>query len=401
MRLILLFTSFPVATETFLQREVAALRRAEVPIEVWSLWKGEPRVEGHPIRIVPLATLFFLVGWIPFWLVKRPRACRVVMHAVLRDLRWRNWTNFGENLIGIALGMACARKIESEATPDTVLHAVWASMPAAFGWVVHQLTGLPFSFAGHAYDLFEDGGDGLIGKKLEAAFGIRTSTRAGLIRLRELGADPAAVSVIRRGLLDLPAVASMRSGRHPVRLVTVGRFVSKMGYDLLGQVFDELVRRGIPFEARLVGSGSEMKSFETRRMRSKWSENVQLLGAQPFTAVEATLRWGDILLFTGQVASSGDRAGFPNVIGEAMAVGRPVVATEVGAVPEVLEHGVNGLLAHSAVDFVDGIEQLSSDDVFYAKLAGAGRFWTEREFNLQRNMAVFMDWIASRVIAEA
>jgi glycosyltransferase involved in cell wall biosynthesis len=45
-----------------------------------------------------------------------------------------------------------------------------------------------------------------------------------------------------------------------------------------------------------------------------------------------------------QIVNNGDRDGIPNVLAEAMAMALPVVATDISGIPELVEHGVNGLL---------------------------------------------------------
>jgi glycosyltransferase involved in cell wall biosynthesis len=289
--------------------------------------------------------------------------------------------------------VAWARTLEREATGDTVLHAVWASLPATVALSVHRLTGLPFSFSGHAYDLFEDGGDALLEEKVAAAFALRTTTEAGARRFREAGASEAQLVVIRRGFSAMPAFSPSDGPHGTLRIAVVGRFVPKMGYRLLAEVFDHLAVQSFSFEAKIVGDGPERDAFAEGQSRSGWATNVELLGAVPFATVLETLRWADVLLFTGEVAESGDQAGFPNILGEAMAIGCPVVATPVGGVGEVIVDRKNGQLASHASEFHAALVRLTSAPKKVRDEVLEARKWVENEFDAHRNMAHFWEFL--------
>lgn len=385
LKIVLLFTRFPVATETFLQREVRALQQSGARFECWSLWKGVESFEGIAVRRTPLTGLLKLLWCLPYWLLTHPRRMGWILRGLTR-LRWRNPTNYAENLLGIGLGLVHARQFV-RSRDSLVLHAVWASLPAAFGWTVHKLTALPFTFAGHAYDLFEDGGDGLLGEKIQAASWFRSSTDMGRRRLIQFGAPESRTQVIRRGLIPMPSCQAVRWPREVVRLLSVGRFVPKMGYSLLAEVFDALQSQSIEFEARIIGEGPGREIFEQRRQAAPWRQRVTLLGQQPYARVEEALAWTDLLLFTGVVAESGDQAGLPNIIGEAMAVGRPVVTTVVGGVGELLDGSPEKLIAtRSTEERMEAIRKLRDDAALYSCLAKAGRDWVEREFDAGQNV---------------
>ena len=67
--------------------------------------------------------------------------------------------------------------------------------------------------------------------------------------------------------------------------------------------------------------------------------------------------------------------GFPNAVIEAMAAARPVVATPVGGVTDVLKHDVTGLLVpvDSAAALADALRKLEADPSMRARLGEAGR----------------------------
>ncbi|MDR2862396.1 MAG: hypothetical protein LBV54_00760, partial [Puniceicoccales bacterium] len=72
--------------------------------------------------------------------------------------------NIGENLLGLAFALYKADFFRAD--PPALFHAVWGTMPAAAAWLLHEITGIPFSMGAHAYDIFRDGGDWTLRQKL-------------------------------------------------------------------------------------------------------------------------------------------------------------------------------------------------------------------------------------------
>jgi glycosyltransferase involved in cell wall biosynthesis len=71
---------------------------------------------------------------------------------------------------------------------------------------------------------------------------------------------------------------------------------------------------------------------------------TQWIGTQPHHVVLEHYRRADLFVLGCEVAANGDRDGIPNVLVESMAMGVPVVATRVSAIPELVEDGETGLL---------------------------------------------------------
>jgi glycosyltransferase involved in cell wall biosynthesis len=85
------------------------------------------------------------------------------------------------------------------------------------------------------------------------------------------------------------------------------------------------------------------------------------------------------------------REGFPNVLLEAMALGRPVVAASVGGVPELVDDGVTGLLAHTRrpEEFADAIDRLLNDDAMAQSLGMRAADRVRKEFSTQRMVEAY------------
>jgi glycosyltransferase involved in cell wall biosynthesis len=387
-RTALLFTRFPVATETFLQREVEALRSAGNPPLVLALWPSPDPPDRFSLRadqVFHPVHLLSLIWWIPYWSFRAPRAMRHIATTLI-EARRPNLTNFMETLLGMGYAVCRARALQAKVDH---FHAMWASAPATAAWALSRLTGIPYSMAGHAYDLFEDGGDGLLGVKIPEACFIRTSTDVGRARWVRHGASPDAVHVIRRGLASLPEFRPKGHPQPPFRLLAVGRMVEKMGFPFLLEILQALRKAGLPFTATLVGDGPLRGSIEARCTRLGLERIVEFTGAISYAKVEERLRAADLLIFSGQVARSGDRAGFPNIIGEAMAWGVPVCATPVGAVLEGIHDGESGLIITRPEEGAERIEALLADPAAYQSIRKAARDWVESEFNAVENMRRF------------
>lgn len=389
-----LFTRFPVPTETFLQREVEALRQLGEAPAVFALWTGGRPAIDSPLRPTHQFRpwhLFSLFAWIPYWLWRRPRAMGRLATA-LQQARVSSLENGLEILLGLGYAIARARALKG--TCDH-FHAVWASAPATAAWALHELLGVPFSMAGHAYDLYEHGGDGLLPVKIPPAVLIRTSTEVGRRRWEQLGADPRRLVVIRRGLASLPPRPGPRAPHPPYRILAVGRLVEKMGYPFFLEVLWHLQARGVPFQATVVGAGPLMKSLQARARRLALTAALRFLGGLPYAEVEPLYRAADLFLFTGEVAATGDRAGFPNALGEAMAWGVPVCARPVGAVLEGVQDNRTGLVIRHPREAAERIEALFANPTAYAGLRQAGRLWVEQAFNAQANMRQWVESLAT------
>jgi glycosyltransferase involved in cell wall biosynthesis len=151
-----------------------------------------------------------------------------------------------------------------------------------------------------------------------------------------------AYTVIPNGVdLSLFHPAEQRAaGNGRVRCLAVARLVERKGLGDLLRAF-ALLPRGC-FELEIVGDGPDEKLLRDLARDLGLSDEVRFLGSLSRTAVAQRYREAD--LFT--LPSSAEA--FGNVFAEALASGLPIVGSAVGGIPELVEHGSNGLLVPPA-----------------------------------------------------
>jgi glycosyltransferase involved in cell wall biosynthesis len=381
----LLFTTFPKTSETFLQRDVAALQAKGLRLRLFSLWGGGGEFNGLPVQNFPKWRLIWVfVAIIPWNCFRRPRVVRDLFEGVLTRGA-PSWLNFWENMLGAGFAGSYARQLSKE--PPALVHGAWAGAPATAGWLLWRMFGWPYSSGAHAYDIYEHGGDWWLREKLLHARFIHTSTEMGRRELIARGLPPEKIKCIRRGLADFPTFKPLRANRHPLHLLCIARLVPKKGLDHQLRIYAALKKAGLSFEARIVGDGPLQGELENLIKNLDLSREVMLLGRLPQPEVWQQLAWADVLLHTGVIAKSGDRDGLPNVIPEAMSAGVLVVTSPVSATTEAVSQERTGLVADVDLPlaWVVALRRLSEDDRLADTLRNGARRWVEENYDAHKN----------------
>jgi glycosyltransferase involved in cell wall biosynthesis len=193
--------------------------------------------------------------------------------------------------------------------------------------------------------------------------------------------------------------------REPL-VLAVGRLVEKKGFaDLIDAcgLMQELVPA---WRCLIVGGGPLHGELQARIDALGLGRRVELLGAQPPAQVAALMRRAAVLAAPCIVSPDGDRDGLPTVLLEAMALGCPVVATEVTGIPELVIDGSTGRLLpqRRPVLLAQALAGLLADPVQARRLARGARAWMESNFDIHRNTArmrsLFVSGHASQGIDE-
>jgi glycosyltransferase involved in cell wall biosynthesis/2-polyprenyl-3-methyl-5-hydroxy-6-metoxy-1,4-benzoquinol methylase len=356
-----LVNAFPVISETFILNELRAMERASVPTAIIALARREDAVRHkgveeltgpvcRPPEVGVRALLVFLRAHAALAL-RMPVAylrwagedVRKLLRLSLRGgragrrtmlKRWRRfllsgWVGERARRLGLAH-----------------LHAHYAKEPVAIAERVKRLTGLPYSFAAHAKDLYT-GDPRVLSRRLSHAEFAVTCHEHGYRYLRAIAAkdDAEKVQLVHHGI-DTRLFRSQRevTRDNPPLILAIGRLTPKKGFDDLVAACALLRRDGIRFHCVIVGEGRLEKEL-IGAIRAARLDDLATLS--PFLSQEQLVDWcrrATVLAAPSRVTEDGNRDGIPNVVIEAMACGLPVVSTPVGGIPEMVRDGVDGLL---------------------------------------------------------
>jgi glycosyltransferase involved in cell wall biosynthesis len=169
-----------------------------------------------------------------------------------------------------------------------------------------------------------------------------------------------------------------------VRLLAVGRLVEKKGFSTLLEALALLA--DIDLDLTIVGDGPDRAALESQIARLGLGNRVTLRGRATHAELPGSYCDAEVVVVPSVVDSRGDRDGLPNVVLEAMACGRPIVASDVAAIASAITSEVDGVLVApaDAGALADAIRAVASDPLRRDALGAAARHTAEQRFELDR-----------------
>lgn len=269
------------------------------------------------------------------------------------------------------------------------VHAYFAHTPTALAMAVAQRLGVPYGFSLHAKDA----------RKVPPAELTRRARNAACViacnpDVAHTVADPAVPLVLMPHGVDLERFRPQPFAvAPPLRLLAVGRLVEKKGFSVLVQAAASL---RFPFTLEIIGDGPEKAHLVALIAQLGLAERVTLREGLTHTVLPQAYAAAHIVVVPSVVDRSGDRDGLPNVLLEAMASRRPVVASNVAAINSVLVHRQTGLLVPpgNVAVLAATLNHLARQPTLRATLAAKGYEQITQRFDLTRCSERFCDLIA-------
>lgn len=382
---------FPRISETFISNEILLLEKLGFSMRLFPMRKGRESFCHDSVKQIKASVdylptellLDFRRLIIPniFLAVKQPeRYLHALREATRRYQRTGRIATFKHLFQGGYLTQTHLSKDPSICQ----LHGHFAHSPTSVTMFASLLSGLPFSFTAHAKDIYTSHPDQLREKLARALF-VTTCTRHNAEFLKKLSPDDSRIHCNYHGIdIRLFNNSSYRfTARPPYSLLTVARIIKKKGLPTVYHALRKLADRGIDFTHELIGDGDDRDEILALISELKLENRCRWLGTLAHDKVLQQFRRSDCFVLGCEIAEDGDRDGIPNVIVESLAMGVPVVSTNVSAIPEILIGGKTGLTVDqkNPAALADAMQQILTDSELRKQVIENGKSFVAEHFD--------------------
>ncbi len=181
-------------------------------------------------------------------------------------------------------------------------------------------------------------------------------------------ADPRPI-VVTRHIVPVPDLGPRAARERPLEILCAARLETHKGVDLLLAAFAIVAPTHPDAHLTIAGSGSEASALKRQARELGIAARVTFTGTLSPDDMASALARADIVVLPSRTE------GLPLALLEAMAAAKPVIASMVGGIPEVIEPGANGMLVKSedAQGLARAITALLDDPVLRQQLGAAAR----------------------------
>jgi colanic acid/amylovoran biosynthesis glycosyltransferase len=397
LRLAVVTSTFPFGTpEAFLDAELRMLARLGSDLTLFPAFARSCKLRGSslPAQVIRFGllspkTLFYAA----LTALHHPVGA---MDSLVLLLRTKcSWYVKAKNLLLWPTGLAIAFEVQRRGINH--IHAYWLSGPSTVALVASHLSGVPWSYTGHSWDIFLAGN--LVALKAAgAAFGraISENARHGIMEQARNQDINGHVEVIHLGV-HVPNWAGNQTKTSPdsdvLRILCPAFLYHFKGHFYLIEALRLVADAGVKFHCFLAGDGHLRNAIRRQIDSLSLSDHVTMGGVIPHAELLGWMRDGT---FDIVVMASVDLEGIPVALMEAMAAGIPCVATNVGAIPELIDPNCGVLVEpRNPSALAQAIISIARDPKKRSELGENARSKVVRDFNAESCARQFFDLLLS------
>jgi len=327
--------------------------------------------------IVVIGTLFKVFLRCPYYLFK-------LLLTIIR--KSRNFRILLKNLAVFPKGIFTGEIVRRREIEH--IHAHWASTPTTVAWIASRMSGIPFSFTAHRWDISENN---LLDTKCKDADFVRvisTDGRREIIRLTGERSLEKKLHLLYMGV-EISKGSVKRKENRPFTIACPANLVEKKGHRYLLRSLRKLDKINRDFRCLIIGDGPLKDKIRWSVKKDGLEDKVILTGRIPHSTLMDTFKRGeiDLVVLPSIETRKGEREGIPVVLLEAMTHSIPVISTATGGIPELIEDHSGILIPERDENsLTTAILKVMEDEGLRDRLGDNGRRRVEELFDLDVNV---------------
>jgi colanic acid/amylovoran biosynthesis glycosyltransferase len=383
------FERFPKFSQTFCYREIAELFRQGIRPAIFSLRGPDFGPETMWDRAI-ISTVHQLPEGDVFARLadeasgSLPKSVRRTLH------EWRGKPD------SLRLHQATYIGTRLEKLGVRHVHAHFAGMAARTAFWIKKFFAIDYSLTVHANDIF-------VPAKFEIGLSEILSSASAIVAVSDFAAKqlrerfPENATRVHRIYNGIdPAKFQAAEFERPPLILSIGRLISKKGFDVLIDACARLRKRGHEFRCEIIGEGPLAGELQVCIDRQELREVLHLAGPQTQPEIVARLSKATVLALPCRVDRDGAMDNLPTVVMEAMASALPVVSTKLGGISEMVREGETGLLVaqNDPAATADALSRLINDIELARSFGYKGRERAEEIFSIEKNVRALREVFA-------
>ena len=389
MKFAYLTGEYPRATDTFIQREVAALRDLGLDVSTCSIRRtGREHLVG-PEQVSEAARTFYILAEMgPIrvlldhfgWIMRNPvgyfRGLALAFRTAPKGFRGSLY----QLIYFVEAGVLAAHMKRNGITH---LHNHIAKASCTVAMLASAISDIPFSFTLHGPDIFFEPKHWRLDEKIaRAKFVACISNFCRSQAMVFSGAkDTEKLKIVHCGIDPRRYEKAVNTDGH--QLLFVGRMAQVKGVPLLLNAVARLSKSHPKTHLTLIGDGPDRAALEEQAETLGIIDHVSFEGYQSQAAVSEALSASDIFVLPSFAE------GVPVVLMEAMAAKRAVLTTRIAGIPELIEDGQSGVLVTPGDQnaLTQSLATLLDDPALRDRLGAKARTKVQAEFNITTEAA--------------
>lgn len=384
-RVAYLFARFPIVSQTFCDTEMLALEAMGFRLTIASLVQPPDSFRHERLRRLQAEVLYPPPKPVLEKVLKNPPADPVWQ--AMKALAGEHEAKYGPGFSSLTRARNAwhfAKELRRRGISHIHLHFANSATHTA---LFLKKAGFTYSFTAHAQDFMIDlGNDDLLREMIrEAAFTVAVSDFS---RHLLVSVCPDAADRIHRVYNGIDALQFPRAAAPggPFRIVSVGRLIDFKGFPVLLEAVALVKARGFAVELVIVGEGPQRPVLEEKIRALGLEAEARLAGVRTQEEIKRELATAHVFSLACLTDDKGAMDILPTVMLEAMACGLPIVSTTLAGVPEIVIHGVTGLLTEpkNAEGLADHLTTLAADPALRGRMGEAGYQRVQEVFALEK-----------------